>query len=393
MTEEEQQQYIESLWKRASQGGHSVYMRYYKDGKPTEIDRLFQLLSLHDGQLTEDGNKALNYLESQNEANEKYFTFEKFKWKVLAFLSIQDCFDMILHDEYNDRNIFQSKYFYYESKYVLIESILSGLNGLHIASKQLLRGFLEFNLLQNYFNNIIFKEHSFRVFNQYLKNKQTPNYNTILQNAIPQDEFCRPLKKRIQVELKNLSERFSHAYEPSMSPKSNGIFIPESSFDSLYFWVHTSVVLDIVIWLYCVNYPMLFHPVDTIRKFGFGGPVGSFITISNASIIQKVLSDDDYELFKGYSKDKQVVKDLMSFYNQQPDLTEEEIWKTLSVERKEDDTIDGCFVKQIVEMRAYHELLSVTAMKNEPPEKDVYSNFLKHYVEYSGWRKVYKNVP
>jgi hypothetical protein len=94
----------------------------------------------------------------------------------MAFLSVQDLLTTPLFSDTTNAGILQIKYFYYESKYILMEIIASSLNGLHIANKQLLRNFLEFNLLQCFFINKIKQEESFRSFNEYLKTKRNRAY-------------------------------------------------------------------------------------------------------------------------------------------------------------------------------------------------------------------------
>ena len=396
-TNEQEALFRKLLAKRANKE-HLVYMPYYQDGNPIKPDSLVNLLSLDESMLTEDGRQILHYLENKQE-EPGYFKYEDFKWKLQAFLAMQDIFGMPMVAGTNGRNIFEMRYFYYESKYILIESILGGLNGLHIVNKQALRSFLEFNLLQNYFFNVTQKANSFKLFNDYLQSRINPSINTLLNKALPDDEFCKPIKKRIQVELNSLSNKYNHAYTPNDSPKHFGVYSPDTSFETLYFWIHISMVLELVLWIYYVNFPMLFFPVDIIRKFGFNWPVGLYVSDSTSGIIKKATSEMDYALFKEYAASKSIVIDLRNFYDSQPTLDDEEIWNTWHKERKKNDSFHGCYAKAVVEERATHEMLAVNTRKTETEvekefdEKDAtIETFAKQYMEFSAWRKVYKSV-
>jgi hypothetical protein len=399
MDTNEQEALFKRLLAKKADRGHLVYMRYYQDGNPTETDTLFNLLSLDKSMLTEDGKHILDYLENKKEESTSYFSYENFKWKLLAFLSLQDIFGMPMHTGSNQQNIFQLRYFYYESKYILIESILGSLNGLHIINKQALRNFLEFNLLQNYFFNVTEKAQSLRPFMDYLQSNISPSAATILKKAFPDDEFCKPIRKRIQVELNNLSNRYSHAYAPADSPKHYGIYSPDASFETLYFWIPMAAVLEIVLWTYYVNFPMLFFPTDILRKFGFNWPVGLFVNRSTGGIIKKAITEKDYPLFREYAGSKTDVSDLQHFYESQSDLSDDQIWETWHKERAERDTLQGCYAKALVEERATHEMLAVRTQKTEGEilkefnEEEAMNEWITtYYTELAAWRKVYKKI-
>jgi hypothetical protein len=171
----------------------------------------------------------------------------------------------------------------------------------------------------------------------------------LIKYAIPDDNFCKPIKKRIQIEMDNLSSRYSHAYDQGESPKIDGIFRPGLSIESLYFHIQASATLDIVLWIYYVNFPMLFFPVDITKKFGFSPP-SLFVTPNVTSVIKRCLTAEDFQIFYDYSANRQEVKDFLDWYNNLPDLTEDEIWATVNSneKREENDTIESYFVKTIV---------------------------------------------
>lgn len=395
MTKEQQQQFLEKLLsKKSNNSAFSVVYKYFDDGTELRLPKLAELLSIDQSLLTEDGKEALGYLESLKEESNKMMTFEKFKVKLMIFLSIQDLLSTPLFPDTTTHAFLQVKYFYYESKYILTEMIVSSLNGLHIANKHLLRNFLEFNLQQCYFINKIKKENSFQIFTNYIKNRNNPNTGKLVTHAIPDEPFCKPIKKRIQLELDNLSSRYSHAYNQDESPKHQGIFRPGLTIESLYFYVQASVTLDVVLWTYYVNFPMLFRPVNIVRKFGFSPPA-LFVTEDVTKLIKRSMSTEDFEAFEKYASNSQEVKDHFGWYESMPDMSEEEIWKQWDKPREANDTIETCYLKMTATVRAFSELLVETEKEKElrlAKEEAVDDAVVESYLTFSKWQKAYKNA-
>ena len=115
---------------------------------------LIRLIGLKNDDLSDRERNVLSLIENTEDSDNNK-NYSDFKWRVLAFLSVQDVFDAPLAKGHDILSLFRQWYFYYESKYVLIEAILCGLNGFLASMGTLLRLFIEFNLLQNfYFRNI-----------------------------------------------------------------------------------------------------------------------------------------------------------------------------------------------------------------------------------------------
>lgn len=395
MTEEEQHQFLQRLAYKKDNPSFGIYAyRHLSGGDDLYSVSLANLLMIDASLLTEDGKEALSYMESLCELREQSFSFERFKWKVTAFLAVQDLLSTPVFHDTTNAAILQLKYFYYESKYILTEVIVSSLNGLHIANKQLMRNFLEFNLLQCYFINRIKKEYSFQSFNEFLKTKINPGVTRLLRDAVPGDEFCKPIKKRIQIEANNLSNRYSHAYNQNESPKHDGIFHPGLSIESIYFYVHVTATLDVVLWMYYVNFPMLFKPVDIVRKFGFSPPA-LFVTPDVTAIIRKTMAKEDFEIFENYAANTEEVKSNLSWYDSLSNLSEEEIWQQWDKPREDGDTIEACFARMIATVRAYSQLIVETEkMKDERSDgmEDIENSVAEIYTNFSKWRKAYKFV-
>ena len=101
------------------------------------------------------------------------------------------------------------------------------------------------------------------------------------------------------------------------SPKHIGAFVPEQSLEGLFFAPKMSIIIEPVLWMYFVNFPMLFHPVDIQKKFGFQYPVGLFIDDQGAETIKQSIPKDDYIQFSGVFKKSDSYVSNMDFYHSQ----------------------------------------------------------------------------
>ncbi len=383
--------FIETLISKAYKRSFSTIYKV-----PKSIDsykqpyNLLEILGLNEKLLSDTANKTLNVFEN-NKDEKSISTYNNFKWKATAFTHIQDIFDSPLYKTGEVLNVFHIWYFYYESKYVLIESILSGLNGFYLASNALLRLFLEFSLLQNYYYRIVSNEISYQALELYFKNRHHPNWNTVINKCVENDKFTKPIKVRLDLHLKALSESSVHPYHPDSSPKQFGSFLPEPSLEGIYFWQTTRLILDAVLWLYYVNFPMLFHPVNVVKKFGFNAPVGLFIDDLGAYVIKKSLSSNDYKYFRNYSKEQQGVKDLFDFYNSRNDMNNEEILKTW--DSKEDGPIKNIsegHCKQMVKLRGLKEGIALKRVKYDQEEAMNNDEILQIF-NYEKWKEIYRS--
>jgi len=287
--------------------------------------KLTTILSINDDDLSAIAKNTLDYLEKTDTQSE----FDSFKWKVLGYITIQDIFDAKIINNDFEANMFEQWYFYYESKYILNEAILAGLNGFYAASSMLVRLFYEFNLLQLYSFRNINKNQNYFVLENFLKNKRKPKLSKLIFGCVPNDDFSKSIKVMHGDILNNLSEKAAHPYHPSNSPKRLGNMTPGVSFDGIFFWYSTiHVALTPLLWSYYVNFPMLLQPVDTLKKFGFQGPVGLFIDKSAGQIFEKCMTEKEYTEFKKYSLNCEDYKGLLDWYNSQKDFSESEIIST-----------------------------------------------------------------
>lgn len=397
MTAEEKQSLLEELLNRKRNVSVKSSMNYYLNDEDFKAPPLAELLSLDDSELTATGKRILEYLETTDPEPGQIINFESFKRKVQAFLSIQDMLFPPYFDGTSVAETFQLRYFYYESKYILTEAVVSGLNGLHIGNNTLLRLFLEFNLTQLYYYNTYIKDQSIKRFRNYIQSGIKPSNGELIKEAIASDNFCAPIRKRVQLELQQLANRYSHAYAYSESPKAKGIHVPHSSLESIHFYVAITGILDAVLWMYYASLPMLFVRLDVFKRFGFDIPPGFFATPSTCTIVRQSLPPDDFALFKQYAEEKEMAKANIHWYNSLPDLSEEEIWDTGNVPREEGDTIISSYIKRTSQMRAQLEMSTEMIRRQLAEGKDKNEEInleqvLDHYVNFSKFRKVYQNL-
>jgi len=285
---------------------------------------LLQAAGIKKESLSQTAISALESIEEiGSEVNEEW---SKFLWSLSAFTHIQDLFDCPMQDGDDIKSLFQQYYFYYESRSILVECILSWLEGLYIASETLLRPFLEFSLYQNYYIRVIRDSGTYKPLEKYFKDQINPGQSKAIRLALPQDKFCRPIRFRINAHLSALSNISQHVYHPDASTFQHRQRSLGHSIDGLIFWKDVHMILECALWMYYVNFPTSFFPIDIMRKFGFNGPVGIFADPWTAQIIKNSLPPADYESFKQYAEP--YASDTIAWGQAYPDLSDSSISET-----------------------------------------------------------------
>ena len=347
---------------------------------------LLKILPLNEKLLSTYAVKTIDYLEKERTEEDTLIKYSDFKWSVLAFFTIQDIFEAFLFEESALKNMFHQWYFYYESKYLFVELILCWLNGFYKAESSLLRSFTEFNLLQLYFYRITKGTQSYKTLNQYFDKRIAPGWGTLLTKSLPKDDFCKPIRMRLKSTLDGLSQNSVHPYHPSFSNKQDGNMTPGPCFEGVYSWVNIHLVLQPVLWAYYVNFPMLFVPVDLLRKFGFSGPVGLFLDRSQHIAIKNSLSDESYQEFENYANNQENVKNLLSWFNSHNDLTDVQIldsWEDEKVTKPENIVLGNCM--KISKLRSMREMMSLEKYEETKTYEQV-KNIIKNIKCYSEWK-------
>ena len=211
-----------------------------RDGQPVSPLSIVDALGINAEILSPTAQETLAALEAQSLQDESTQTaWIDFRWKLTAFLHIQDIFDSPLYEGVDLGSLFHQYYFYFESRNILTESVLCGLNGFSIASLGLLRPFLEFSVLQNYYYRKINEERSYAALEKYFKSGINPSWHILLKKALPNDELSTTIKYRVQSHLSGLSESVLHPYHPDHSTIHHKSMKHAHSFESVYFWAST----------------------------------------------------------------------------------------------------------------------------------------------------------
>src|SRR6202041_2438839 len=144
----------------------------------------------------------------------------------------------------------------------------------------------------------------------------------LLKGALPHNSFCAPIRYRLENILRGLSESTQHPYHPDSSPLQHRRRRHGHLIEGIFFWEKIRFVLDAALWTYYVNFPLLFHPVDILRKFGFAGPVGVLVDFHVAEIVRRSLSEADYDAFKAHSLSQENVAAVLEWALGKPDLSD-----------------------------------------------------------------------
>jgi hypothetical protein len=353
-----------------------------KAGLPSRPCDLLDALGLQTADLSDMAKATLAALGQLGEQTRQ--SWLDFRWKLSAFQALQDIFDCPLGPGGDLRIIFQQYYFYYESALLLAECVLAGLNGLYTASDSLLRPFLEFSLLQNYFHRLS-TTGSYRAVEHYFATAHAPARATLLKGALPDDAFCRPIKFRCKTHLEGLSESTQHPYHPQMSPLQHRRTRHGHSFEGIFFWQKIHFVLDAALWVYYANFPALFHPVDVLRKFGFNTPLGILVDFNNAELVRRSLNVSDYHAFKSYAEQQETTATTLAWARERPDLSDEEIAATWAADEARPPDLQAAYAEQVARLRAIRVALAFRAADES---SEVPDDFIDSLWTLQGWSKL-----
>lgn len=357
--------FIESLVRGAGNGRRVVgnYRVVPDPDKWVTPDALLDILGLNKEHLPKHVLEVIDWQED-TVAEDWCSDWKDFKWALTAFNEMQDVFDSpLLPSHQSQLNLFHLWYFYFESRYLLGESLLSGFLGLYAASNVLLRLFVEFSVLQLYYYNVSHRSNSYARLEEYFKRGIHPSWNTALQKALPDESFARPIKSRLDFHFKGLSQSAVHSYHPTFSPRKHAEAPGMPSLEGIFFWQLTKIVLQGVLWGYCVNFPMLFRPLDVVRKFGFNWPVGVFVDAKVAKAIERGLGPKDYKRFLAFAQKHEHVQDLTEWWGSRVDLSDAEV--TASWNAKENGELKRVwpegYALAIAKLRVLRESMATTA--------------------------------
>jgi hypothetical protein len=133
-----------------------------------------------------------------------------------------------------------------------------------------------------------------------------------------------------------------------------------------------NLVLRQLTYLYILAYPMSLFPVDRYRKWGYGGPVGVVFDLANFAIIKEYLGLDNLQKMKVNFPKLREVKDLLSWFEGQSDLSESEIensWQEFIRDKPNSDvSIEG--QRRVIFNTEFRGLGWFVNYFHEPPKSD-----------------------
>lgn len=355
--------------------------------------RLPEVLGVRQEQLSNVAAAALAAIEEISGTSTDWMNL---RWKLSVFIGLQDIFDCKMPEidrGFNPRDLatmFQVYYFYHESRMILLESFLAGLNGLYVASSALLRVFLEFSVYQNYYYRLGNKTGNHRALATTLKKGHYPAWNTALKGCLPLAKFCGSITTRLEKHRQALSESTQHVYGPQSSSRSHRSDDTGHSAEGIFFWLKIDYIISAALWIYYANFPCLFFPVDIFRKFGFNAPVGLFAGPQLAHDVQKTLSETDFAKFKAFAVSNSDFKQALSWCESQPDLSDEEIWETWNEESNgpRPESIELAQVLSITKMRGLGLAMAYGKIEEDDHDDPPGDEWLRHVDTLEFWSRI-----
>lgn len=298
---------------------------YFEDNLPESFS-LTKVLSVENSELTGFGRLLVDFLDRETESSKR--SYLDLVWRVMAWLEFQDLMDLELEVK-DSMNMLNYHYCYFEATRTLIESLHAGINGYFHAAVALLRPFIELAVLEVYFRKRKEIDTSYKSFRRWFSGKkgQFQFKNTVDQIFSPED------KKRFSAVRQRILGAYRGTSKYVHKPRFDESFVyirktntVEPSLEAIYYWIiFTSIVLQSVLWLYVLKYPMSLFPVDIVQKFAYNWPVGVFSDRCNALILERALGKEDFDAFKKDLGDNARVKGLLNWYDEFPDKTHNKI--------------------------------------------------------------------
>ena len=295
----------------------------YFDGNTPPYAAFEVLLHLETENLKPFTKDALEFLKSDKSAIE-------LNWGFRAYSQFQDLLGLTIND---DSPVWNRHYCYYESLVYLRESIAAWLDQNILAAMTLVRPFLELSIFHLYWY-LRCEHNDYDDYYLWLKGKKgKPPFKNQLDfvfDNLPTKEFVSPKQlDKVKQVLNNSykgASTYNHTPKLDESVVSLGDSAGKTSFYLFFFHMaNLNLVLRQLTYLYILAYPMSLFPVDRHKKWGYGGPVGLFFDAANFAIIKEYLGLDNLQRMKVNFPKLQEVKDLLPWFEGQPDLSESEI--------------------------------------------------------------------
>jgi hypothetical protein len=241
--------------------------------------------------------------------------------------------------------VFNRHYCYYESLVYLRESIVSWLDGNVLAATTLLRPFMELAVLHLYWYSRSRIEGYGPYYEWLAGNIAKPPF----RNQVDYIFDHLPIKACFdEGELDTVRSSLTEIYrwgciynhtpkvEESLFHIARGSGAKGRTRQDLvvalaYYPLVCAPLLQEVLCTFLLAYPMALFPVERYAKWGFAsGPVGTFIDITDGTILREALGRKRFEAIKSKVKHSSEIKEKLDWFAEEPNLSEEELGNSWS---------------------------------------------------------------
>lgn len=233
------------------------------------------------------------------------------------------------------KNLLSGHYFpYLESYYHLECSFELCLEGFYTYSLLALRSVLELGALQVFF---AIDDSEYEEIRPWFTSKiETPRFRRIISNfkrIEKYDKFNNMFKIDQRIlkkysEISDIVHTRGYYHSSRVFSKANYNMFLETSLKK-YCEFMFSVVSDLVIIL-LLKYPIGLQPIPLSQKFGLNGPMGGFLESHDVKLISSIIKPEEKKFLKELSDKDSEVMDIVNFFKELPNLTEEEWEKQIN---------------------------------------------------------------
>jgi hypothetical protein len=313
-------------------------MRFHFFGRiyrtPKDEISLCDVWAVAKGELSGIGEATLKNLKEDVELAELH---REVAWQAQAVIEFVDLLGQHIPSKGRWQHI---SYLYFEALSSLRESIVTGLNGSTRASLSVLRSAFEMFLIHCWWQERLFLKETFEPFYEWLSGEKfLPPFKNIVQQNFKTFNLPKSDLSFDKV-METYKQLCSYVHSPLLHESITTINAGNSrtaTKEALLLWLSmTKLALRIVLEHLIFHKPMCLFPVDINKKFAFSPPVGMYFDQHNIVALQAALGPEMYVKYRQGAKDAQVIEDLMSFYDNQDDLTQQQILDTWSEEDARD---------------------------------------------------------
>ena len=338
-------------------------------GQP-KVMPLRKVWDLEDAELSSNATSVVNGLESLPDRE----IYDEVCWQGQALLEFQDLQDM--PPPKRGRWMSNWAYLLCESLNVLRQVVVCGLNGQIHAALAALRSSLEAFVCHYWWRRKLYLADDYECFYDWFNGKdQLRNFSRIITETLK--ELEHPPGVVVFDGLKEVySQLCSYAHKPLLDDAiitMRGGNAPKISNQEILYWlllVHRtqSCMLDVAV----LSSPNSVFPVDLYRKFGFNPPVGLFFDLSSGYVLKKALGAERFDAYRRHFERLDPPADLIAWYNEHSDLSDEEIlatWKEESPSNDKDRSSEERVVVRSCQMKAkMRAMLWATSYSDVPIE-------------------------